>query len=188
MFTSSVHIVTCCLTFGEYHRRLRTSRPSRGALMRRHEGGAGPTPAGVVRSCTPGRTPEQPRRLLSGRRGSGHRGTRKREKPVARWTGAYLLLASALARHTPSLWGERKKRRALPRPHQVRDQHSVGYAFFIFRTVRTGCVKAHQTMTVILRRERRRHLPAPEPRRATARASPRTGAASFEARCARASG
>src|SRR5262245_45912872 len=32
--------------------------------MRRHEGGAGPAPAGVVRSCTPGRTPEQPRRLL----------------------------------------------------------------------------------------------------------------------------
>jgi len=56
--------------------------------MRRREGGAGPAPAGVVRSCTPGRTPEQPRRLLPGRLGSGHRGTRKREKPVARWTGA----------------------------------------------------------------------------------------------------
>src|SRR5215475_1478227 len=52
------------LTFGDVHLRLHTSRPSRGALMRRHEGGAGPAPAGVVRSCTPGRTPEQPRRLL----------------------------------------------------------------------------------------------------------------------------
>src|SRR5262249_2538917 len=41
--------------------------------------------------------------------GSGPRGTRKREKPVARWTGAYLLLASALARHTPSLWGTEKE-------------------------------------------------------------------------------
>src|SRR5262249_24452081 len=58
--------------------------------------------------CTPGRTPEQPRRLLPGRLGSGHRRTRKREKPVARWTGAFLLLASALARHTPSLWGKGK--------------------------------------------------------------------------------
>src|SRR5262245_34477221 len=87
----------------------RTSRPSRGAVMRRHEGGAGPAPAGVVRSCTPGRTPEQPRRLLSGRRESGHRGTRKREKPVARWTGALLLLASALARHAPSFGGTGKE-------------------------------------------------------------------------------
>ena len=30
------------------------SRPLRGAFMRRREGGAGPAPAGVVRSCTPG--------------------------------------------------------------------------------------------------------------------------------------
>src|SRR5262249_42004149 len=29
----------------------------------------------------------------------------------------------------PPHWG-REKRRALPRPTQVRDQHSVGYAFF----------------------------------------------------------
>src|SRR5262247_4186137 len=112
MFTSRCSL----LTFGERHPRLHMSRPSRGALMRRHEGGAGPAPAGVVRSCTPGRTPEQPRRLLPGRLGSGHRGTRKREKPVARWTGAYLLLASALARHAPSLLGEREKRRANPKP------------------------------------------------------------------------
>src|SRR5499433_4361780 len=73
-------------------------------------------PAGVVRSCTPGRTPEQPRRLLSGRLGSGHRGTRKREKPVARRTGAFLLLASALARHTPSLWGNGKRDGQTPSP------------------------------------------------------------------------
>jgi len=85
--------------------------------MRRHEGGAGPAPAGVVRSCTPGRTPEQPRRLLPGRPGSGHRGTREREKPVARWTGAFFLLASALARHTPS-FGGMEKRRANPKPDQ----------------------------------------------------------------------
>src|SRR5215468_5905577 len=91
-------------------------RPLRGVLARRRKGGAGPAPAGVVRSCTPGRTPEQPRRLLSGRRGSGHRGTRKREKPVARWTGAYLLLASALARHAPSLWGNGKRDGQTPSP------------------------------------------------------------------------
>src|SRR5262249_48363959 len=77
--------------------------------MGRHEGGAGPAPAGVVRSCTPGRTPEEPRQLLPGWSGSGHRGTRKREKPVARWTGAFLLLASALARHTPSFGGMEKE-------------------------------------------------------------------------------
>src|SRR5262245_23196388 len=41
--------------------------------------------------------------------GSGPRGTRKREKPVARWTGAYLLLASALARHTPHFGGTEKE-------------------------------------------------------------------------------
>src|SRR5215510_2905003 len=95
------------------------SRPSRGAVARRREGGAGPAPAGVVRSCTPGRTPEEPRQLLPGWSGSGHRGTRKREKPVARWTGAFLLLASALARHTPSRLGEREKRRANPKPDQT---------------------------------------------------------------------
>src|SRR5262245_4916186 len=48
--------------------------------------------------------------------GSGPRGTRKREKPVARWTGAYLLLASALARHTPSLWGNGKRDGPTPSP------------------------------------------------------------------------
>src|SRR5215813_11473316 len=45
---------------------------------------------------------------------SGHRGTRKREKPVARWTGAFLLLASALARHTPSLFGGTGKETGKP--------------------------------------------------------------------------
>src|SRR5215470_19248615 len=41
--------------------------------------------------------------------GSGPRGTRKREKPVARWTGAFSFLASALARHTPSFGGMEKE-------------------------------------------------------------------------------
>src|SRR5215472_11530123 len=68
-----------------------------------------PAPAGVVRNCTPGRTPEQPRQLLPGWFGSGHRGTRKREKPVARWTGAFSSSASALARHTPSFGGTGKE-------------------------------------------------------------------------------
>src|SRR5262249_4238874 len=65
-----VHIAYAALTFGECHPRLCASRSLRGAFMRRREGGAGPAPAGVVRSCTPGRTPEQPRRLLPGRLGS----------------------------------------------------------------------------------------------------------------------
>src|SRR5262249_6962075 len=104
-----VHIVGSPLTFGDVHPKSYTSRSLRGAFMRRREGGAGPAPAGVGRSCTPRRTPEEPRRLLPGRLGSGHRGTRKREKPVARWTGAYLSSASALARHTPSLWGNGKR-------------------------------------------------------------------------------
>ena len=84
--------------------------------MRRHECGAGPAPAGVVRRCAPGRTPEKPRRLLRAGLGSGHRGTRKREKPVARWTGAFLPLASALARHNPLALGGLEKRRADPKP------------------------------------------------------------------------
>src|SRR5262249_60192964 len=65
-----------------------------------------------------------------GRPGSGPRGTRKREKPVARWTGAFFLLGVCSGAPPPLSLGERKKRRVLARPHQVRDQHSVGYAFF----------------------------------------------------------
>src|SRR5262249_12501551 len=76
---------------------------------RRREGGAGPAPAGVVRSCTPRRTPEEPRRLLPGRLGAGHPGTRKRGKPGARWTGADLSSASSPARPTPPLWGKGKR-------------------------------------------------------------------------------
>src|SRR5215467_14899011 len=60
----------------------------------------------------PGRTPP----ATKGWPWSGHRGTRKREKPVARWTGAFLLLASALARHAPSLWGEGKRDGQTPSP------------------------------------------------------------------------
>src|SRR5215470_13078891 len=56
---------------------------------------------------------------------SGHRGTRKREKPVARWTGAFLLPASALARHTPSRLGEGIKRRANPKPDQSWGRRSL---------------------------------------------------------------
>src|SRR5215813_1752930 len=106
------------LILGEIHHRLCKSRPSRGAFMRRREGGAGPAPAGVVRSCTPGADPGATPPATKGWPWSGHRGTRKREKPVARWTGAFLLLASALARHTPSLLGEWEKRRANPKPDQ----------------------------------------------------------------------
>src|SRR5215468_11163730 len=81
-FAAYVYIDTPRLTFGECHHKLYPSRPSRGALMRRHEGGAGPAPAGVVRSCTPGRTPEEPRQLL--RAGPGP-GTVERESGKSRW-------------------------------------------------------------------------------------------------------
>src|SRR5215470_5210514 len=68
--------------------------------MRRHEGGAGPAPPGGPRSNPVG---------YYGPPGSGPRGTRKREKPVARWTGAFSSSASALARHTPSFGGMEKE-------------------------------------------------------------------------------
>src|SRR5262249_38666430 len=86
-----------------------TSRPSRGAFMRRREGGAGPAPAGVVRSCTPGRTPEQPRQLLRACPGPGTVERESGKKPGARWTGAFSSSASAPARHTPSLGGKGKE-------------------------------------------------------------------------------
>src|SRR5262249_46841608 len=78
----NVHIVTLPLTSRDIHHKLCPSRRWRGAVMRRHEGGAGPAPAGVVRSCTPGRTPEQPRQLL--RAGPGP-GTVERESGKSRW-------------------------------------------------------------------------------------------------------
>jgi len=86
--------------------------------MRRHEGGAGPAPAGVVRSCTPGRTRSNPVGYY--RAGPGP-GTVERESGKSRWrawTGAFFLSASALARHTPSPLGEREKRRANRKPDQ----------------------------------------------------------------------
>src|SRR5262249_62034815 len=85
-------------------------------------------PAGVVRSCTLGRTPEQPRRLLPGRLGSGHRETRKRKDVAWRADRRGFLLPAAPARRAhPLAWG-REKRRALPRPMQSRDPPRVGYA------------------------------------------------------------
>src|SRR5262249_27620597 len=78
------------------------------------EGGGGRGAGTGTRGCgsqlhpraDPGATPP----ATKGWPWSGHRGTRKREKPVARWTGAFLLLASALARHTPSFGGTGKER------------------------------------------------------------------------------
>src|SRR5262245_6781496 len=55
--------------------------------MRRREGGAGPAPAGVVRSCTPGGPRSNPVGYYRAGLGPGTV-ERKREKPVARWTGA----------------------------------------------------------------------------------------------------
>src|SRR5215468_11999189 len=114
MFTSRCS----SLTFGERHLRLHVSRPSRGALMRRHEGGAGPAPAGVVRSCTPGRTPEQPRRLLWAAR------------VRAPWNAKAGKAGGALDRRVssfgvcsgaprPLTLGEWKERRANPKPDQT---------------------------------------------------------------------
>src|SRR5215813_12226235 len=65
-------------------------------------------PAGVVRSCTPGRTPEQPRRLLSGRLGSGHRETRKRKDVAGAPTSAgFFFFRACSARPSPRLRGRK---------------------------------------------------------------------------------
>src|SRR5262249_9935844 len=97
--------------------------------MRRREVGWDAAPAGVVRSCTLGRSPGKPRRLLPGRLGSGPRETRKRKDVAWRadWRGV-LLLPRLLGAPTPSFEG-REKRRANPKPDQSWGQHSVGYAF-----------------------------------------------------------
>src|SRR5262249_32901450 len=105
MFTSSGQP----LTSGEIHLGLHASRPSRGALMRRHECGTGPAPAGVVRSCTPGRTPEQPRQLL--RAGPGP-GAVERESGKSRWRAgqARSFFWRLLWRATPPrFWGKGKE-------------------------------------------------------------------------------
>src|SRR5262249_22594223 len=130
---------------------------------RRCEGGAGPGTGGGVSRLPPRGAPGTPPPAPTGL-----------ARVRAPWNAKAGKAGGALDRRVsffrvcsgaphPSLWGEREKRRALPRPHQVRDPHSVGYAFFIFRTARGGCGKAHQTTPVTLRRERRSHLPAPEP-------------------------
>src|SRR5215813_3090196 len=76
--------------------------------MRRHEGGTGPAPAGVVRSCTPGRTPGQPRQLL--RAGPGP-GTVERESGKSRWRAgqARSFFWRLLWRATPLVWGMEKE-------------------------------------------------------------------------------
>src|SRR5262249_6400570 len=56
-------------------------------------------------------------------------------------TGAVsFLLPRLLGAPTPSL-GEGTKRRALPRPTQVRDQHSGGYALHSFKSMRARCTR-----------------------------------------------
>src|SRR5499433_1614033 len=114
LFTSSLSR----LTFGECHHRLCMFRPLRGVLARRRKGGAGPAPAGVVRSCTPGRTPEQTRQLL--RAGPGP-GTVERESGKSRWRAgqARFFFWRLLWRATPPRLGEREKRRANPKPDQT---------------------------------------------------------------------
>src|SRR5262245_53649061 len=71
--------------------------------------------------------------------GSGPRGTRKREKPVARWTGAYLSSASALARHAPSLWGN-GKRDGLSRA-RTKSGTSIALAMRSFDRMRARCTR-----------------------------------------------
>src|SRR5262249_37797486 len=118
-FRKNVHIVGRLLTSRDIHHRLRTSRPSRGAFMRRREGGAGPAPAGVVRSCTPGRTPEEPRQLL--RAGPGP-GTVERESGKSRWRAgqARSFFWRLLWRATPPhVWGNGKRDGRNPKPDQT---------------------------------------------------------------------
>src|SRR5215471_17050319 len=89
-------------------------RPLRGVRARRRKGGAGPAPAGVVRSCTPGRTPEQPRRLL--RAGLGP-GTVERESGKSRWRAgqARSFFWRLLWRATPPRFGGTGKETGNPK-------------------------------------------------------------------------
>src|SRR5262249_18062661 len=96
----------------------RPSCPSRGAFMRRREGGAGPAPAGVVRSCTPGRTPGQPPQLLRAGPGPGTVERESGERPGRGGQGR-CVLSRLLWRATPPRLGEREKRRANPTPDQT---------------------------------------------------------------------
>jgi len=81
--------------------------------MRRHEGGTGPAPAGVVRSCTPGRTPEQP---VGYYRAAVGPGTVERESGKSRWRAgqARLLLPRLLWRATPPHFGGKGKETGKP--------------------------------------------------------------------------
>src|SRR5215813_13475819 len=92
--------------------------------MRRREVGWDAAPAGVVRSCTLGRTPGKPRRLLPGRLGSGPRETRKRKDVAWRadWRG-FLLLPRLLGAPTPSL-GDGKR----DGPSRARPKSGTGMA------------------------------------------------------------
>jgi len=60
-------------------------------------------------AAPPGGPPEKPRRLLRAGLGPGTVERESGKSRVARWTGAFFLLASALARHTPSLGGTGKE-------------------------------------------------------------------------------
>jgi len=113
MFTSSL----ATLTLGDFYPRLRAFRPSRASSRGVVKVGRGRHPRVWFAAAPPGGPRSNPP-ATKGWPWSGHHGTRKREKPVARWTGAFLLLASALARHTPSLLGGWEKRRANPKPDQ----------------------------------------------------------------------
>src|SRR5262249_48795714 len=84
-------------------------------------------PPGVGRSCTPGRAPEQTPRLLPGPPRAGHPENRKRKEVAwgTHWRGDFFF-SRPRAAPLPSFEGT-EKRRALPRPTQVRDRHSVGF-------------------------------------------------------------
>src|SRR5262249_38110623 len=112
MFTSSLWL----WTVGECHDRLRAFGPGGASSRGVARVGRDRHPRVWFAAAPPGGPRKKLRRLLPGRRGSGHRGTRKREKPVARWTGAVLLPAPALGRHAPSLLGEGKRDGQTPSP------------------------------------------------------------------------
>src|SRR5436190_15173051 len=101
--------------------------PSRGVLM----AGQDAALAGVVRSCTPGRTLGQ--NLTGYRAGrSGHRETR--ERTDAAWRADWRVLPKVqrlLGAPHPRMEGG-EKRRAFPRPSQVRDRQSVGFFCGLF--------------------------------------------------------
>src|SRR5262249_22752605 len=99
--------------------------------MRRREVGRDAAPAGVVRSCTLGRAPGKPRRLLPGRLGARPPEKRKRKEVAGRaHRRGVLSLSPPVGAPTPPVWGGAKRWKAggTPRPSQQQGPLPFGLA------------------------------------------------------------